>query len=160
VRDAVLRDHPWPFAKRRATLALVEEDPVDEWGYSYRVPSDCVYLRRLVSGTRIDTNDSEIEMELLADDAGGLIYTDLDEAEAEYTARITETARFHPDFIMAVSFRLAGYIAPRVCGSAGEKLGVRAFQMYALELQKAEANAQNETPHAMPAEADMIRVRS
>ena len=40
-RDMVLRDAPWPFATKMQALALVEEDPNTEWGFSYRYPSDC-----------------------------------------------------------------------------------------------------------------------
>lgn len=46
VRKTVLRDYPWPFATKFATLALVEDDPNSEWDFSYRYPSDCLNARR------------------------------------------------------------------------------------------------------------------
>ena len=45
-----LRDFNWPFARVIADLGLIEEDPTDEWDFSYRVPSDCVSFRRIPSG--------------------------------------------------------------------------------------------------------------
>src|SRR5690606_25121463 len=47
-RDYVLRDFPWPFATAYRTLALVSEAPNGDWGYAYRYPSDCLYVRRIV----------------------------------------------------------------------------------------------------------------
>src|SRR5512139_3149699 len=55
-RQTVLSDRSWPFAVRDTTLALVEEDPNDEWYYSYRVPSDCLRLDRLMSGEATQTD--------------------------------------------------------------------------------------------------------
>lgn len=161
-RDSVLRDHPWAFAKKRATLSLVANDPNDEWEYSYRVPSDCVFFRRVVSGARVDLNDTLIEYELVGDDAGELIYTDLVNAECEYTMRVTETGRFRSDFVLALSYRLAALVAPRLCGSSAEKLAQKAEAKYQLELSKAVANSLNESRKILPSsmEADMIRVRS
>src|SRR5687768_843028 len=47
VRDQVLRDFPWPFARKVAVLALVAGTP-NEWGYQYRYPSDALAIRRIL----------------------------------------------------------------------------------------------------------------
>src|SRR3990167_2163908 len=95
-RDEALRDFPWPFATKLAALGLIEEDPNDEWGFSYRYPSDCLRLRRLLSGLRNDTRQSRAPYKIGKDDQGRLLFADLEDAEAEYTARITDPALFHP----------------------------------------------------------------
>lgn len=46
-RREVLRDFDWQFATGFAELNLIEEDPTNEWEYSYRVPEDAVRVRRL-----------------------------------------------------------------------------------------------------------------
>src|SRR5688500_18089987 len=55
-RDTVLDMFPWPFAMKYVMLDLVEDfsedtsDEIHEWGYSYRYPTDCLKLRRIVTG--------------------------------------------------------------------------------------------------------------
>jgi len=46
-RQEVLRDFPWSFATGFAELTLIEEDPTNEWAFSYRLPADCVRARRV-----------------------------------------------------------------------------------------------------------------
>ncbi len=48
-RDFVLEDFPWPEATKYITLGLVEEEPNDDWLFSYRYPSDCLFVRRVVT---------------------------------------------------------------------------------------------------------------
>src|SRR3990172_6032289 len=89
-RDTVLRDFAWPFATRILSLGLVEEDPNDEWAYAYRYPTDCLLLRRLLSGLRHDNRQSRAPYRVARDDDGLVIYTDLAEAQMEYTVRETD----------------------------------------------------------------------
>jgi len=99
VKDEVLRDFAWPFATVTVSLVLVEMQPTLEWGYSYRLPSDCLAARRLLSGTlavgpfpssftmegpnfqtprgRILTAQNRVPYRIMADTEGGLLYTDL-----------------------------------------------------------------------------------
>ena len=143
-RDATLRDFPWPFATTIATLALIEEDPNDEWAYSYRYPTDCLYLRRILSGIRNDYRQSRVSYKIAQDSGGSLIYTDQGDAQIEYTARVTDPTRYPQDFVIMLSLYLAALIAPRLAGGDPHKLGDRAMKMYYLELSKAVSRAANE----------------
>jgi hypothetical protein len=143
-RDEVLRDFPWPFATSMGNLALVASNPTTEWGYSYRMPSGVLTFRRILSGVRNDTRASRIKYRLAQDATGDLIYTDRASAQGEWTTQITNTERFRPDFVMALSFLLAHRIGPRVAGGDQFKLSDRALQNYYLEIGKARANAANE----------------
>lgn len=160
-RDAVLRDFPWPFATKFASLALVSDPPVetDEWDYSYRYPIDAIMLRRIQTDVRIDTNQSRIVFKLGRDDSGQLIYTDEQEAKAEYTFQETDPQRYPSDFVLALSFRLAAYAAPRLTGGDPFKLGDRAYRLYVQEISMAQASAGNEAvPDQLP-DAESIRAR-
>ena len=159
VRDAVLRDFPWPFAMKNLALALVATNPTQEWSYSYRYPSDCLMFRKILSGIRTDAANTRVPYRILSDDVGGLIYTDQATAMGEYTRQVTDPQRFPSDFVQAFSLGLASLIAPRVTGGDPFKMGERAMQMYAFFLSKAQKNAINEEQADMQRESEFVRIR-
>jgi hypothetical protein len=158
-RDVTLRDFPWPFATKINAIGLVEEDPNDEWGFSYRYPTDCLMLRRILSGLRNDNRQSRIPYRVTRDDSGLLIYTDAEDAELEYTIKETDVGRFPADFTMAFSFLLAGYVAPRLTGGDPFKLGQRALELYQIELSHARLTAMNEEQSEELPDSEFIRTR-
>ena len=157
--EATLRDFPWPFATRISALALVEEEPNDEWNFSYRYPTDCLEIRRILSGMRNDTRQSRTPYRILSDNQGSLVYTDYENAEIEYTVRAVSPQFYPPDFVMAFSLYLAHLMAPRVTGGDPYKLGARALGLYDLEIGRAVKNAFNEQQIEEPPESEFIRDR-
>jgi hypothetical protein len=157
--ENTLRDFNWPFATKIAALNLVEEDPNDEWGFSYRYPPDCLKVRRILSGTRTDTVDTREKYRITRDDAGLLILADKEDAEIEYTMRTTDPERYPSDFVMALSFRLAVYIAPRVTGGDPFKLKESCYQSYNMEIGKAYSSALNEEQPDIDPESEFITGR-
>lgn len=159
-RDMVLSDFPWPFATKFADLALVEEDPTIEWGFSYRYPSDCLTFRRILNGvTRIDTLESRVKYKIGRDTDGQLIYTDMEDAQGEYTIQITSVELYPPDFTMALSLLLAGLIGPRISGGDPFKKGDRALALYRKTIANAQALAIGEEQPDRPAESEFISGR-
>ena len=159
IRLAMLRDFPWNFAKKIKALAVQETDPNKLWAFSYRLPGDCVAVRRVVSGERVDTEETRIPFEVGEDDAGGLLFTDEEEAEIEYTFDQKKTERFSADFIVAFSHRLAWLMAPRVTGGDPNKLGPMNFQAYNLANLRAQGMSANEGQQDPPPDAEMIEAR-
>lgn len=158
-RDKVLRDFPWPFATKILALGEIEESPNDEWGFSYRYPSDCLAFRRILSGTRNDTRQSQIPYRIAQDAAGKIIFTDREEAQGEYTVRTEDPAIYPPDFVLALSFLIAAYIAPAISAGDPFKLGARAAQFYEYEIDKAKANAANEVQPEEDVQSEFVRGR-
>jgi len=157
--DVTLRDFAWPFATKIAALALVAEEPNTEWGYSYRYPSDCLEMRRILSGVRNDTRQSRAPYKIAQDSAGLLIFTDEEDAQAEYTVRMTDPQRYPADFTLALSFYIAAIAAPTLTAGDQFKLGDRAGKMYAFEIARATTRGFNEEqPEELP-EAEAIRAR-
>ncbi len=144
LRDASQRDFPWPFCTKIIAVGLVEADPNDEWSFSYRYPSDCMKMRRILSGTRNDNRQTRVPYRVISDSDGQLILTDKEDAEIEYTVKITNPERFSVDFIHFLSLRLAAMIAPRLTRGDPFKMGARALQLYEFECSKARATAVNE----------------
>lgn len=159
-RDEVLQAFAWPFASKIKTLALIEEDPNDEWGYSYQYPTDCLRASRILSGSRNDTKDSEIKFRVMGDNDSRTIFTDKEDADLEYTVRITNTARFDAEFVMCLSFLLAAYIAPRIAGGDPFNKGQRALQMYAMKIPSVQARNENENKKDREPESEFINARN
>jgi len=142
-RKATLKDFPWDFATKEAALGLVEELDDQEWDYSYRYPSDCIQMRRIKSGIRNDHRQSIVPYKLIRDNTGLLIYSDEENAEAEYTEDIDAASFFPSDFVLAFSYRLAYFLAPTLArGDTGLKREM--IQYYKMEIAQAQANALNE----------------
>jgi len=118
--QSVLRDFAWPFATRYVDpLVLVAGSPTTkanpDWTYSYRLPLDCVMARRLVSpagqGRRWDPTPPQFRTG--TDAIGGLLFTDLEDAVLEYTARLDGTVLIADHvFQEALAWRLAAVLAP------------------------------------------------
>lgn len=158
-RDATLKDFPWPFATAFAAVGLVEEDPTDEWAFSYRVPSDCLHVRRILSGTRNETRQTRVPYKLGVDSAGGLLYTDAEDAEIEYTVRQDDPGRYPADFVLAFSERLSAYVAPRLTAGDPFKLSEKVLRLYFLEMSNARANAVNEQQDEELPKSELERAR-
>lgn len=161
-RDQVLRAFAWPFATIVEDLTLVEEEPNDglEWAYSYRYPSACISLRRILSGARTDSQSSKVPYRIVRDDAGRLILSDLEDAQVEFTQLVEAADQFDPLFVDALSYLLAAKIGPRVCGGDQFKLSDRALQMYAWAIGQAMNAAANEERSDEPPDAELISART
>lgn len=157
--DEVIQGFHWPFATKIAALGLIKKDPNLEWGYSYAYPSDCLNIRRILSGTRDDTKDTEVKFKIYGDNDAKILYTDQKAAEAEYTVRIIDPARWSADFAMALSFLLAAYIAARITGGDPFKKGPQAYQMFLQKMPKAEARSLNEQKYEREPVSEYERAR-
>ena len=159
VRDALLRDHHWEFAKTYATLTGKVSDPNDEWGYSYIYPSDCLQVRKIISGLRAETQDQKIPFAIASGASSLLILTDENEAKLIYTKRETDVSRFPTDFALALSFRLALYIAPTITAGDPFRLRESVGQMYLVEVAQAQARGAIEVTEDRQPEAEWIAGR-
>lgn len=155
-----LRDFNWPFAKRLTTLALVEENPNDEYRFAYRYPTQCLKIHRILSGSRNDSRQSRVHFTIGGDAAGQLIYTDQPDAQAWYSFLETDPDKYTPDFTLALSYLIAHYIAPSITGGDPFKVGERAMQQYMLEVARAQNNALLEEQPEEDVQSELIRARS
>lgn len=118
VRDQILQDFPWGFATRVVSLAslaatVAENDgfPYD-FTYKYAYPSDCLFIREIISPLSRQPNATQkVSFKVLYDGSAKAIYTDTEDAKIAYTARITDTTKYDPLFIQALTYMLALKIA-------------------------------------------------
>lgn len=152
VRDMVLSDCEWNFAKRKSfALGLVTENPTSEWLFAYRYPSECLSILRIESGAGRDSQFTKIPYELASDDVGRLIYINSQNPRIDYIHRHTQEDKWPPEFAHSLSFLLANVIAPQLTGGDAHKLGDKAFRNYILSLSKAKKkNLNEEEPQLAP----------
>ncbi len=155
-RDSMLSDYPFPWARAYLTLDQVAGPEIDgnvanaEWARTYRYPSDCLKIIRLVStpitsttgvpqttGTfnlnpysnqpwkRIEGDYWPITYAILSDETGRLVGTDAwgigAGITAVYTRQVTDTTQFAPDFADALSWRLAADLAMGLGFDSGKR---------------------------------------
>lgn len=162
-RDAVLESFAWPFATRRATLALLAGATRDSWGYVYVLPSDCVAVRYVYAGTRNPASDERIAYAReIADDANGnptvhVLLTDQIDAVLVYTALISVTALYPPLFVDALAWRLAADLALAL--PVKPEVGLRMQQGYSLALNRAAASQLKQQQLDVPPDSEFVRIR-
>lgn len=106
LRQELLRRHPWNFATKRASLALLTTEPAFEYSYEFQLPADCLRVIRLrdpyqtykIEGRKILTNDTTCQIIYIAD--------------------IDDTSLFDPLFSNVLSIYLAYRMASAITGSS------------------------------------------
>jgi hypothetical protein len=106
LRDEVLRTHPWKFAKKRVSLALLDETPVFGYDYAYQLPTDC--LRVLGS----EYADTEFKVE------GRKVLTNETTMYLSYVSRIEDVSQYDAEFCEALACRIAADIAYAITNNA------------------------------------------
>jgi hypothetical protein len=157
--EFVNTDFVHPFLVKYEALALVEENPNDDWLYSYRFPSDCLRAVKIVSGSRNDSRQSKVVYEVAYGSSGTLIYTDRVNAVLKYVKRIDSVNVLPPDIVMAFSFYLAFLMAPRL--TAGDPFNLREamFQAYSYHKSIYESRSLNQQQADEPVDSEFIRDR-
>lgn len=158
-RNATLSDFPWPFARKYVTLNLIQERPNDDWGYSYAYPVDCLQIRRIVSGTVNESRQERIPYEIGKGSSAKIILTNQSLAKIVYTEKVTDPSFYASDFNIALSFRLAAYIAPRITQGDPFKLKGEMLAQYDLEINRASRRSVNEQQEAELPDGELIRAR-
>jgi hypothetical protein len=154
-RDAVLRAHPWGFAKRY--LALSEcANPPGNWKYRYAYPNDAIYAREILQA---NTLGDPIKFEIALSDKFNSreVLTNQENATLVYTYKVTNTLVFDPLFINALAWRIASDIAMPLTRDQ-ERLKA-AYQMYQMAISEAHTFNANESHEDVNREASWITGR-
>lgn len=148
------------WAQKYATLTLVESNPVTEWGYSYRYPTDCLVPLRVSSGQRPAYGEfEEIPFQESSDDTGKLIWTDQDSARLHYIKDFDLETAFPASFANALSFMIASRMYPIVTESVGSSKENALMQKGELMMARAMATHYNSRGQETRPDAETIRTR-
>lgn len=152
-RDFILERHTWRFATKRQELAILSSITLPSWQHAFGVPSDMIRPVKLLNTDAADDQESEsfiIEMVGTTQ----VLFANIDTPRITYIARVTDTAKFSPLFVSALSYQLAGYLAgPLMKGDAGRKEAVSLRRLAENDLALAitsDANSQDAKPEHMP----------
>ena len=107
-RQATLRDYPWNFALKQATLACFDADAAG-FHKAFALPADCLRAVCLRG-----TDRKEPFQYVLRE---GLIYANTEHVTLEYVADVTDPARFDAKFVEAFSYKLASALAMSIKSS-------------------------------------------
>jgi hypothetical protein len=113
-RRKCLREHPWNFAQKRASLAASSTDPAFGWSKSFPVPNDFVRLLQIFGSENQIISSEQYEFE------GGNILSNNDSVlNIKYVYDITDINRFDPMFIDLLVHEIALMAAYKVTESNG-----------------------------------------
>ena len=141
VRDMVLREHPWKFARKYITPAALSGTPPGNWSYMYTYPSDAMRIIRIVNPLGDKAPPIRFEVARNADDTK-VILTNEETPTFEYTKQVTDPQQFDPQFVIALSYRIAQYIAIPITGDRQIMADMKS--MADIEVGKARASDANE----------------
>jgi hypothetical protein len=152
-RDTLLEMHEWRFATKRTLLALTASDTF-EWAYAYALPSSMLRALAVLPETSSAEDDGEdYDQQLDAADVQ-IILTNCEDASLKYTARVTDTTRFPPLFVTALSWLLASHMAgPLIKGDAGRKVSASCLQTamgFLAQAKVSDANQRKVQPEHTP----------
>lgn len=105
VKRAVLRAHDWNCARRRKELAAVTNESLGEWSAAYRLPPECLAVRRFVSPFP-DVAHAAFAVEIDSQNKP-ILYTDHGVNKIVFTGEITDVNRWDTLLFDAAATRLA-----------------------------------------------------
>lgn len=160
-RDIVLESFPWGFATKYTTLQLVQEfvdgdEEANDWLFSYRRPTDCIAIRRIVTANGL-AETTPVPYAEMQDDQGILVLTSVEAPAIEYTARFEDPQFFSPTFAKALSWALAAEIAFPL--SVSENVRQRALEMAQKIITAAKMAALNERRVGPSPDSSFIQAR-
>ena len=155
-RKMLLRQHPWNFATKYATPAALTGTVPNNYDFMYTYMTDAVRVLGVVDPLDAGTN-IKFEVARNASDVK-VILTDQTSAEFFYTADISNTAEFDPEFTMAFSYALAAALAMPLTGDRAimGDMGTIARNV----INSAWETDSNEGLVEVPPDADWIQARA
>ncbi len=135
VRDEVLEEHDWNFAKLTAELAQDTATPTDpKWDYRYVKPANCLKIRSIV-----DEGNTPYEYV----EEGDYIYCNFDNSDhslfMRYTTVITDPTKYSPSFINALAWRLAAELSLKLAAEGHDRCMREYFMSIAMAKGKNQA---------------------
>lgn len=133
--EQTLRDHKWNFAQRRRRLAALDVPDGYQGIYenAYALPVDCLHAHTVLDAAE---NTFPFIVALAEDGGSKIVLTNVASAYLAYTALVTVPELYDPNFVRALSRRLAADIAVPILKNNAQKVQ-EAETLYDRELTRA-----------------------
>ena len=133
--EQTLRDHRWNFAQRRVRLAALDVPDGYQGVYenAYALPVDCLHAHTVLDAAE---NTFPFIVALAEDGGSKIVLTNVASAYLAYTALVTVPELYDPNFVRALSRRLAADIAVPILKNNAQKVQ-EAETLYDRELTRA-----------------------
>lgn len=133
--EQTLRDHRWNFAQRRKRLAALNVPDGYQGIYenAYALPVDCLHAHTVLDAAE---NTFPFIVALAEDGGSKIVLTNVASAYLAYTALVTVPELYDPNFVRALSRRLAADIAVPILKNNAQKVQ-EAETLYDRELTRA-----------------------
>lgn len=133
--EQTLRDHKWNFAQRRRRLAALDVPDGYQGIYenAYALPVDCLHAHTVLDAAE---NTFPFIVALAEDGGSKIVLTNVASAYLAYTALVTVPELYDPNFVRAMSRRLAADIAVPILKNNAQKVQ-EAETLYDRELARA-----------------------
>jgi hypothetical protein len=161
IKRAVLSEADWNCARKRAEFARIGTNSMDngsfgEWRYAYRVPPDCLTVRRFVGQVYFGRN-AKFSRELDAEHKPILFTNHGPSAFVVYTVDMLDVNRWSPTLVDACATRLSVEFATAIARDV--KLADAQIVKYMKKIELATGIDEAEGGIESMRDADLVNVR-
>lgn len=128
--ESTLQDLDLDMLSTPITLELITSLTEGPWTYVYKYPSNCLLMRRIVSGTIVDRRSTHIAKKTAMYGSLKAIYTNEADAVLECIPKDISLSALNSSAIMAVAYKLAYLAAPLITGKGAKTLKKEIMEQY------------------------------
>jgi hypothetical protein len=140
-RDNVLESYNWRFSMRRATSLAPVANVTGSWIYAFALPNDCLEPVAVLLPSETDDNNTQDYTVETASDGSFILYTNVQFPVLRYKVKVTDTTKFTPLCVSAISWLLSAYLAgPILKGKTGLQVAQMCMSTYKDEMGKASSS--------------------
>lgn len=132
-RDMLLELNDWTFAIQRQALAALSGAEIPGWEYAYATPSNCLKPLKILTEDQDESLDDLAPIDFIYE--GATLYTNQEDAVLKFVAKVTDTTKWSPLFVNALSWLLASYLAGPV--TKDPKIKDATYKNFWIEMSKA-----------------------
>jgi hypothetical protein len=116
VRDSLLADFQWSFARAQVSIAKDGANPTTGYSFRYAIPAAC---KQIIRVNNIDDSENNAQWEVV----GGFIHTNFaTPIILDHTATVTDVTKFPPIFVelltTTLALKLAAIVEPPTAASS------------------------------------------
>lgn len=130
VRDELMEDFDWSFARKHMALSAISAESFTNWTYVYAFPGDCLKARLIENS--VDNAKILFEVRAKVNTIGSCIVCNEASPTLVYTEKVTNTTAYPSAFIRALGLKLAASIAYPLRNDLQLQQQVEALSTFAL----------------------------